>query len=199
MFCEPRERVPRQGINEPGYSRARTGGSVPRYGHQHCGAGSAGTGRAGRVRWMPAYRAGQRSGPGRGASSIADEQPRTSCGGVRLGDRCGREDRHCMPASPIASYRTAHRFAVGHATRKNTAACATGQPSSTIKRDPQSLDGRQRGISVGHRGPPHARTITASRRNSTNVHGQCSYSSVPADTTLPARSARTDPVSPYSV
>jgi hypothetical protein len=38
--------------------------------------------------------------------------PTNYCG-VRFANLCGREDLSVMPASPIASYRAAHRLAVG--------------------------------------------------------------------------------------
>nr|WP_237398314.1 hypothetical protein [Rathayibacter rathayi] len=40
----------------------------------------------------------------------------TTAGGVRAGERCGREDRSNMPAEPISAKRFAHRFVVGHDT-----------------------------------------------------------------------------------
>ena len=68
---------------------------------------------------------------------------RTTGRGVRFGDRCGREDRSLIPPSPSWRYRSAHRFAVGHDTSYRSAALATGQPWSTIRRANRS---RARGV-----------------------------------------------------
>ena len=71
-------------------------------------------------------------------------------GPVRRAGAAATTDRPSRPR-PIAAYRSAHRFAVGQDTWKNAAACATGHPSSTIRRAMRSaLDRSQSSISVGH-------------------------------------------------
>jgi hypothetical protein len=79
---------------------------------------------------------------------------RTRFGGVLFGLGCGREDWSAIPATPIAAYRSAHRFAVGQDTLHWRQRERPANRVDDKTRDAQTVTGRQSSISVGDEGPP---------------------------------------------
>jgi hypothetical protein len=73
---------------------------------------------------------------------------RTTGGRVRLGLRCGRDDRSAIPASPNWRYRSVQRVVVVRETWNRSAARATGHCSSTMQRASRSRQSSDNGALV---------------------------------------------------